>query len=65
MFPYRCPVCGGKGFVPSGFYSVFLDNSTACPTLTEKCRSCNGSGIVWGEKGQEEYAYSQYWTGIF
>lgn len=60
MFPYRCPVCGGKGFVPSGFYSVFPYDQTTCTSLTEKCRSCNGSGIVWEEKRKNEYDYNQY-----
>lgn len=44
--PHRCPVCDGKGRVPSGFYApegtVRLDE----PRM-EVCRSCFGSGIVW------------------
>lgn len=43
--PHTCPVCKGKGQVPLGFYSGnghALSNSTM-----EKCRSCQGRGIVW------------------
>jgi len=44
--PYICPVCSGNGIVPNGFY-----NQTSGHWLgdgsTEKCRACNGSGIVW------------------
>ena len=41
----KCPVCGGKGMVGVGFYSQI--NSTA-NTCEETCRSCGGTGIVWG-----------------
>jgi DnaJ-class molecular chaperone len=45
--PYRCPVCEGRGIVPHGFYlypagQTFTDSETS----PEKCRSCNGTGIV-------------------
>ncbi len=43
--PWRCPVCGGCGSVPHDFY-MRLGASTG--TFRELCRSCNGSGIVWG-----------------
>ena len=47
--PFRCPVCGGNGLVPDGFYDTTTGQWTA-PTyvLSIKCRSCNGTGIVWG-----------------
>lgn len=47
--PFRCPVCGGNGLVPDGFYDTTTGQWTA-PTyvLYVKCRSCNGTGIVWG-----------------
>ena len=44
--PATCPVCGGKGLVPAGFYEIgrteFAWGGTSCPT--ETCRSCNGKG---------------------
>ena len=45
--PYRCPVCGGKGELPSGFYQTKKYYSTA-NTSPEPCRTCNGTGIIWG-----------------
>jgi DnaJ-class molecular chaperone len=45
--PYKCPVCNGTGKVPRGFYK----DDYGAPTLDgyhEYCRSCNGSGIVFG-----------------
>jgi len=47
--PFRCPVCGGNGLVPDGFYNITTGQWTA-PTyvLSVNCRSCNGTGIVWG-----------------
>jgi len=47
--PYRCPVCGGNGIVAAGFYT----QTSGCWTSTggfEMCRSCNGTGIVYGEE---------------
>lgn len=45
-YPYRCPVCLGKGIVDQGFYSTtgmhWGSSSTA-----ETCRSCQGTGVVW------------------
>jgi probable addiction module antidote protein len=46
--PYKCPVCEGKGSVRAGFYS--LCNSTYLSIFGEElCKTCNGSGIVWGK----------------
>lgn len=51
MSVHKCPVCGGRGFVPSGFYSSqtydgsLITNSTS----SEVCRSCHGRGIVFDE----------------
>jgi len=42
--PYRCPICGGAGVVPAGFYSMGIVSTLFVP---ETCRSCNGTGIVW------------------
>lgn len=45
--PFPCPVCLGKGTVNQGFYEGY---STSYSTSTGyiPCRSCGGSGIVWG-----------------
>ena len=45
--PYLCPVCWGRGSVPSLFYCSehgggFTDGNP------ETCRTCEGKGIVWG-----------------
>ena len=36
-----CPVCGGRGLVPRGFYDVSSNLSTTSAT-PETCRSCGG-----------------------
>ena len=43
-----CPVCGGKGLVPNGFYiSVGASNYyTTNSTAPETCRSCGGKGYI-------------------
>ena len=43
-----CPVCGGKGLVPNGFYiSVGAsDYYTTNSTAPETCRSCGGKGYI-------------------
>ena len=46
--PYKCPVCEGRGFVHSGFYSL-SDSSSNC--MSELCRSCLGAGILWDFSG--------------
>lgn len=42
----RCPVCGGNGLVPNGFYNQTSGQWTSCSTLPEKCRTCNGAGVI-------------------
>jgi len=44
--PYCCPVCGGNGLVPGGFYDSISSTLVSSET-TEKCRSCV-KGIIWG-----------------
>ena len=46
-----CPVCGGKGLMPNGFYDIGLSNSINYPQKTtsatpETCRSCGGKGYI-------------------
>lgn len=47
MSCYKCPVCNGKGIVPNGFYNVINSYNTN-NTSAEVCRTCKGTGIVWG-----------------
>ena len=51
MSVYKCPVCGGRGFVPFGFYSsqTYDRSSVTSSTSTEVCRSCHGRGIIFDE----------------
>ena len=45
---YRCPVCGGNGKVMNGFYNQVGGMWTTSNTSFEKCRSCNGKGVIIG-----------------
>ena len=47
-YPFVCPVCGGNGLVPNGFYSQTGGQWSTTDTTPEECRTCNGTGIVWG-----------------
>lgn len=60
MKPYACPVCGGRGVVPPGFYT--LPGSTSSFS-SETCRSCQGTGVLWGDEvsvGNINSASSKY-----
>lgn len=46
--PHRCPVCSGNGKVPSGFYNQTSGVWSGSSTSPENCKSCSGTGIVWG-----------------
>lgn len=44
-----CPVCGGKGKVPLGFYEVTytgMHTGTTGSIPGETCRTCNGGGVI-------------------
>lgn len=45
--PYRCPVCGGNGLVPNGFYLQTSGDWATSSITPEQCRTCEGKGIVW------------------
>ena len=45
--PFKCPVCGGRGIVPNGFYDIFPQSITSI--TPETCKTCHGTGIIWGE----------------
>lgn len=55
MNPYKCPICGGKGIVPQGFYFNHEQVKQAMLT-TEKCMTCEGTGVIWFD-GVHLYAY--------
>ena len=46
--PHRCPICGGRGQVPAGFYGPASQTLLVISTEPEKCKSCDGEGVVWG-----------------
>ncbi|MFP4019102.1 MAG: hypothetical protein ACLFUH_07620 [Bacteroidales bacterium] len=46
--PHACPVCGGNGLVLPGFYSQNPGDWMSVTNAHEKCRSCNGTGVLWG-----------------
>lgn len=42
-----CPVCGGKGLVPNGFYTAIgTPYYSTTSTSPETCRSCGGKGYI-------------------
>jgi len=41
----KCPVCGGRGTVPGGFYSTYSHGLTTS-LEPETCRRCNGLGTI-------------------
>jgi hypothetical protein len=48
VFAYRCPICGGNGLVAKGFYDQISGKwSVGLAEPFERCRSCDGTGIVW------------------
>ncbi len=46
--PFKCPVCGGTGKVPHGFYDQFSQSTT--DITPDICRACYGTGIIWKSK---------------
>lgn len=47
MRPHKCPVCNGTGIVSSDFYKIGTSYIGSTSNITEPCRSCNGSGIIY------------------
>ncbi len=42
-----CPVCGGRGIVPQGFYTYPEGQDfSSTSALPEECRTCVGAGII-------------------
>lgn len=57
MIPYCCPVCNGKGIVPNGFYTSLGNMGSSTNASPEKCRSCNGTGIIWSNNSPDYVEY--------
>jgi hypothetical protein len=47
--PHICPVCGGNGLVPNGFYNQVGGYWSTTSLEPETCRTYHGTGIVWSE----------------
>lgn len=43
-FPFKCPVCEGRGTVPPNFYNSSFG---IVNTEREECRTCEGETIIW------------------
>lgn len=43
---HKCPVCGGKGIVPNGFYQHTGEYWVSSTTAPEQCRACSGKGYI-------------------
>lgn len=61
----RCPVCGGNGLVPNGFYNTVSGIWSTTSITPETCRSCNGTGLVFAAQqptaeGAEEITAKEY-----
>lgn len=48
LTPHRCPICGGNGLVSGAFYTSLLGCGGTSTNVTDKCRQCDGQGILWG-----------------
>ena len=48
LLRHCCPICGGNGLVPGSFYTTLWGGIGTSTSVTEKCRSCEGKGILWG-----------------
>lgn len=61
IVPYTCPVCQGKQTVPDGFYDELPGTGRVV------CRSCNGTGILWGgkEKGVDRVYFTEIKDWLF
>lgn len=42
----RCPVCGGRGQQPYGFYLDEIHGTSTAQPLHSQCRTCFGSGVI-------------------
>lgn len=50
----RCPVCGGRGIVPPGFYVTVAGGRYESTSLSpDQCRQCKGTGLLRRPKGED------------
>lgn len=56
----KCPVCGGRGIVPPGFYNLDTSSTTAANSV-ETCRSCQGSGVIYNPEYARPWSYERPW----
>ncbi len=61
---YRCPICGGTGLVPNGFYSQIgnYKHGLSASASPETCRSCKGTGVVWSLDADEYPVLDKVWN---
>ncbi len=48
LTPFICPVCNGNGLAANGFYNQISGEWSSISATPEQCRTCQGTGIVWG-----------------
>ena len=46
----KCPICEGKGIVPSGFYNTLPGCTSISSNSYETCRNCESKGVVFIEQ---------------
>jgi hypothetical protein len=46
--PFMCPICQGRGNVPGGFYISHVGCPSVSTSVSEPCRACKGTGIIYG-----------------
>ena len=56
----RCPVCGGNGLVPNGFYSQTSGCWPSTGTGGETCRSCGGKGYIVVPEEEVSFPWSKW-----
>lgn len=50
----KCPICEGHGNVIGGFYNILPGCQGVTSVLTETCRNCLGTGVVYVKQEIEE-----------
>jgi len=50
----KCPICEGHGIVMGGFYSSLPNSQGITTVLTEPCRNCGGSGVIYVEQDEKQ-----------
>ena len=49
----KCPICEGHGNVPGGFYNALPNSPWSSTNVSETCRNCAGSGVVYVYQGNQ------------